>query len=414
MISLLNKLPAISGTVFARLAVVAIGLLTSVITARSLGPEGRGQYFTVMTVAAIVAQFGNLGLSSSNTFLAAQYPAAAKRLVLNGVWVCAVLGSGCALVVAAFGSEIASFVGLSVELLWPACILAPAILAFTLASSVLVAMEKFVALNMWQLANAVLAAVVLGACAASEGAPIQFVFATTAVALSVSSAITIQLVSGDGVKLAFDRALFRQGVEFSSRAYFALLLGFLLQRAAVTLLAANHGQTEVGYFSIAAQINDVLIILPTTVSMVLFPMLVKQDRGRWQTTWQALRYGTAMMAVVCAIAAIVGYPLIAWVFGRPFSQSYFVLLWLLPGVMMLSMTTILSQFIVAKRFPRSLIMIWAVGLTVCICVGWPLTALFGANGAAAAQSAGTVVVFVGCALLARRVANEEFVIESRT
>lgn len=41
----------------------AIGLMTSVIVTRALGPEGRGLYGVAVTVGAIGVQFGNMGLA---------------------------------------------------------------------------------------------------------------------------------------------------------------------------------------------------------------------------------------------------------------------------------------------------------------------------------------------------------------
>ncbi|MEZ5850029.1 MAG: hypothetical protein R3D68_05165 [Hyphomicrobiaceae bacterium] len=45
-----------------KMAAAGVGLLTSVLVARSLGPDGRGAFATVMTLAAIGMQFANLGL----------------------------------------------------------------------------------------------------------------------------------------------------------------------------------------------------------------------------------------------------------------------------------------------------------------------------------------------------------------
>src|SRR2546421_5318255 len=183
MDQLARKLPAVAGTIAARVAVLAAGLGASIVTARSLGPVGRGQYYAITTIAAIVAQFGNLGLSSSNTYLAARDPAISWSLVVNGLWICITVAFGAALVVTAVGGALASRLGVSPQLLWAVCVMAPAMLAFTLGSSVLVAHERFAALNLWQIAHALIAMALLVGCALLGAGVAAYVIATALAAV---------------------------------------------------------------------------------------------------------------------------------------------------------------------------------------------------------------------------------------
>ena len=393
------RLPAIAGTIGARVIILAAGLGASIVTARALGPDGRGQYYALTTVAAIVAQFGNLGLSSSNTYLAARDRGSSWSLVVNGLWICAVVAVVSAAVIAVTGDQLALRLQLPRQLLWAACFLGPAMLAFTFGSSVLVANERFGSLNGWQVLNALLATGALGACAAAGVGVSTFVMATALVAIVTVAVLTIDLARGQRISLRFDIPLFRRGIAFASRAYLALLLGFLLQRAAVTLLAAYRSPSEIGFFSVAAQIYDVLVIFPTSVGMVLFPMLIRQRTETWTTTRQALMVTSCVMLVACVLAALLGRPLIPLVFGHAFTPSYGVMLWLLPGVILISITTVLSQFLVADGFPMVLVVNWAVGFGCCFAAGIPLTQRFGASGAAAAQSIGIAAVAMGAILL---------------
>lgn len=382
--------------------ILAAGLGGSIVTARSLGPEGRGQYYAIMTLAAIVAQFGNLGFSSSNTFLASREPRVSWALVANGLWVCMVVALVSALVMAGAGTSLAERLAVPEPLLWAVCLIGPAMLGFTLGSSVLVANERFMALNVWQIANALLAVALLIGCAAAGAEVIAFVLATCVAAILTVIGLTIDLARGHTVSLRFDWSLFRRGLGFGSRAYVILLLGFLIQRAAVTLLATYRDAHDIGLFSVAAQIYDVLVIVPTSVGMVLFPMLIRQTGGSWETTRQALLATVGLMLVACTGVAAIGRPIISFVFGAEFAPSFDVLLWLLPGVLFISATTVMSQFVVKDGFPSVLIVWWAAGLVVCLVSGVPLTQTHGASGAAAAQSLGMAVVCAGISVLTLR------------
>ena len=59
----------ISQTFVTRVFVAAIGLVTSVLVARILGPEGRGAYAVAMAIGAMGVQLGNLGLQAANTYV---------------------------------------------------------------------------------------------------------------------------------------------------------------------------------------------------------------------------------------------------------------------------------------------------------------------------------------------------------
>ena len=55
------RLSSVSGTIAARIGVMLCGLVTGIVSARVLGPAGRGQYFAVTTISALLAQTMNLG-----------------------------------------------------------------------------------------------------------------------------------------------------------------------------------------------------------------------------------------------------------------------------------------------------------------------------------------------------------------
>jgi O-antigen/teichoic acid export membrane protein len=83
------QIRSITATFAAKVGSAMLGLLASVIVARSLGPEGRGSLAAATTLAAIGMQFGNLGLHASNTYYIArdrsQLPAIFANLIVAAV-----------------------------------------------------------------------------------------------------------------------------------------------------------------------------------------------------------------------------------------------------------------------------------------------------------------------------------------
>jgi len=398
---------AISATVTTRGTIVVAGLLTSILTARALGPDGRGQYFTVTTIAAILAQFGNLGLSSSNVFLAARNPESAWPLTVNSFWLSIIVGivvMGC---VAVFGVPLSRRFDVPLAILWMITIITPAILLFTLGGSILDGSERFAALNGWHLVNAILALALLTACLLGGVGVTGFTAATAIAAAVAATGLVAHMAMGAPRSWRVDAALFRSGVPYAGKAYLVLLLGYLLQRLGVTLLAWFQAPSEIGQFSVALQIHDVLIILPGAIGLVLFPRFVQNPGRAWDSARAALGLAIAVMAALCAVAAAIGGVLIPALFGESFAPAYKVMLGLLPAVLLVSATTVLSQFLVAKGFPGLLIVAWLAGVLVSVLAGLRLVPIHGAFGAAIAQSLGAFVVFLGvCALTFERLGVE--------
>ena len=68
----------------------------AVITARVLGPEDRGRYYYVLTLAAVGAQLASLGIHSNNSFLVSRRPELLPQLMANAAWIALVGGTAAA------------------------------------------------------------------------------------------------------------------------------------------------------------------------------------------------------------------------------------------------------------------------------------------------------------------------------
>ena len=63
----------------------------AILTARMLGPEDRGRYYYIITLAAVGVQFASFGIHSSNSYLIARTAGLLAQVMTNTAWI-AVLG----------------------------------------------------------------------------------------------------------------------------------------------------------------------------------------------------------------------------------------------------------------------------------------------------------------------------------
>ena len=383
-----------SSVTLARLCVIACGVVTGIATARALGPQGRGQYFAVVTAAGLISQTLNLGLTSSNVFLGARDRASIWPLLMNSVWLAAGAAAvGCGAVLM-FGPKLVRALVVPDEMLWAVCIISAATLLWNLVLSLLVAMERFAATNLWQVGNALLTLAAIVSCALLGATPTQFALATAATATITAVGLCMFIARGRTASPAFSWPLARAGIGFSARAYGTLLLGYFLQRSGAGLVAVGSTAVQLGEYSIASQIFDVLLIVPGSISMVLFPALVRRERDSWPEVRRTVALTVALMLVLCGLAALTAPWLIPLIFGPRYRGAVPLLWCLLPAVLAYSITSVLSQYLAARSFPLSLLVAWGLGLGLSTVIGPAMTAQHGAAGAALAQSAGSLLVCV--------------------
>lgn len=390
---------SVSSTIAARLAVVVCGLATSIVSARVLGPAGRGQYFAVMTLAALFGQALNLGLTSSNVLLGAQDHGRLRPLLINSLYVASFFGLVGVAIVFGWGRMLAARVDLPVSFLFAVCAVGATMLFWNLAGSLLMAVERFHTMNVWQLVNALASVAGVAACALCRAGSPGFVLAAVLAATSTAIGLFWFMIAGRKGSRRFSWGLVRLGFDFSSRAYLALVFGYFLQRAGAAVMTVHGEAGALGEYSIASQAFDVLLIVPASVSTVIFPFLVRAGETSWPHVRRAARYTVLLMLAVCSATAIAAPWVVPALFGEQYAAAVPVLWALLPAVIAYTVISVLSQYLVIREFPWSLVVVWAAGLALAYGAAGVLTRVHGATGAAVGQSLGAAFVCAGVLII---------------
>ena len=394
-------------TLLSRSIQLISGFAGTVVTARFLGPEARGEYFLVITITLVVVQFANVGLPSSNTFYVARDRRLLGPLVSNSVWVSLVLGGGGAVIAVALLNATGWITTQQPSLMWFAVALAPAILFFMLGTNLLVGIQRMGVFNIVEAASnlGVTAALVLAGLAAFD---VHGFLAISTGTWSIAAAVLlVYLWRQDRAPLRFRTDVLAGGLRYSVKAYLITAIGFLVLRSNVFVLQHYYGSRELGFYSVAAQVGDALAIIPASVALVLFPKLVKDAAGRWHSTVRVSAVVAGALAVACGIAGLLAVPFMRIAFGTAFVPAAAVLQLLLPGVFALGVASVLSQFLAAIGVPRLLVGIWIVTLGILLLVGRLLIPRHAGAGAAASLSIAYAALLTMVATLAYRHRHSE-------
>ncbi len=378
------------GTLLGRGLALSLGLLTGVVVARHLGPEGRGLFAIATLATGLGIQFGNMGLHAANTFLVAGFPDRLPRLLGNSL-------------VAAIGMGIlVGIVGAALRWIWPGAISihgllwwlalagVPLGLAYLLMQSLILGIHQVLAFNLIEIISKALAGIlIVAAIVAGRSTPEWMMAASLAATAAGMSWCFVKLKSRSG-RIHVSLPDFRMSLGYGTRAYFAALLSFLLQRVALLLVQHNDGATEAGHFSIALMLFDIAYFLPVTVGTILFPRLCALDSpsARWALTRTAVWYVTVVMAVIVLALGMFSDLVIRLLFGQAFLPATAIFRLLLPGLLFLSVSSILMNFIGSSQMHPIVIFAPALGLMAMLLTYLSNIATQGPEWAALSTSVG--------------------------
>ncbi|MFC4303468.1 polysaccharide biosynthesis C-terminal domain-containing protein [Cohnella boryungensis] len=374
----------ILGTFSTRIFLILIGLVGSVLVARSLGPSGRGLVAVASTIGAIGIQFGNLGLHASNTY----YVAKDKKL-LN-----ALLGNSFVIALGVCGT--ATFMVYLVFTLWPkispiqgtllvmSLISVPLGLLYLLLQNLLIGINEIKQFNLIEVVSKIFYTLaillVIGSGWISANTIYVVVLATSVIGILWAWLVLKRHLSS---RLAVSKQVFNQTFQYGIKAYVVALLSFLVLKVDLLMIQYLLDTESTGYYSIALTLADYVYMLPVVVGTILFPKLaaIESVQERWAFTAKILKPFTLFMVVFIGVTAIMSKPLILLLFGEEFISSLSAFLWLLPGILFLSINTILMNYFASLGMPKNTIYSTATATVANIIFNFILLPEYGIIGA---------------------------------
>jgi O-antigen/teichoic acid export membrane protein len=379
----------VSETYATQILNIAILLVTTVLITRSLGPQGRGIYAVAMAVGALGVQLSNAGLHFSNTYHVSQDRSLLSALLGNTLLVSFGLGGLIAVLgwtVCSLEPRIAPVQGTALALgfLW-----IPFGLALMLTENLLLGIHEVRAYNTVEALNKITVLTLVVALLLAVRPRVEWFLAAgfTALLLSLSAA----LVKLGRFVHGWPRpslAVLRSNLPLGLRAYLLLLLSFLVLRIDLLMVKYMLGAEQAGYYSVAATMADICLVLPTAIATVLFPKLCGMlDPGQKLTLVRRVSLGVGLaLLFTLLVASILAAPLVTLVFGRPFLPAAAAFVWLTPGILTLGVEVVIVQFLNSLGIPKSVLVVWIVSTVANILGNFWAIPHFGIVGASAVSS----------------------------
>jgi O-antigen/teichoic acid export membrane protein len=372
--------------------VVLIRFPLGILTARFLGPEGKGLYHLIFLSVVMCAALGELGLGPASIYFIGRdrklLPKVLGNLFLVVGSVSLFLNTAGFLFLVHLKPQVyaslPAWIWLLVGLLVPLQILES--LLMQVLSAVLRIKEISiieVAAILFQLLLFLLLVGVMGLSV--QGALLAYGLQSF---LTVASYFLLILRHG-GIPSWPDLPLLRESLWFGIKSYLSNLMKYLNFRLDAFLVAglSPHGIQATGVYSVAVSLAEMLLFIPRSIRRSLFPMVAaSNDSEANRITSTACRHTMLLSLLAAAGVALFGPLMIHRLYGSQFVTALVPLFILLPGIAISSQSVILYGDLAGRGKPEVGTMSTLAGLVATVALDFVLIPSYGITGAAAAST----------------------------
>lgn len=370
------------------------GLAVSVVISRTLGPGGRGIYALAITIGTLGVQLGNFGLHSSNTFFAAKSPDLIGTLIANTVWLS--FGGGATIagllwIAFAIWPDWAPIKGWNLTL---ALIAIPIGLSYLLLQNLLLGCYRVAAFNYIELSNRLINIALLLVLLLNHYVSSATALGANLLATAAATGWSLYVLLAGSTLSSPSWQLLKRTFPYAFRAYLLSFFSFTVLKADTLIVEHLLGAEQTGIYAVAVGMADVLCMAPITVASILFPKLssMSDPDEKWRKTRSVCGLVGIVMALIGLVCALASSILIRALFGQVFLPAANAFIWLMPGVVFISMTGIWSMYVGSVFIPMRSVFLFFTMSALNIVLNFIFLPTLGIKGASIASS----VCYLGC------------------
>ena len=360
----------IAHTSGAKIYSLLIGILTLSLTARLLGPEGRGQVAAITTWVSMFSTFAYLSLGQVALHRMAddrthqRFGHMLGSLILL-TFALTLAGWLVALGMYGYNPE-GAFKGLPVWALLIGFLALPFMIWEQYGSSLLMGLERVRTYNKYQVIGRTLSALALFALVGGLGWGVSGAMGASLLGQVIVAlggvGFLIQFARSKNLSFRPDKGEIRALLAGGAKLHLNAIGNFLFVSVNVLILSNYHGPEQTGYFQLATQLLGILMIIPQAASMVIFGKVATLGpNGAWPDNKRILFQITIGMIVLSGIAAVFAPWGITILAGDKFMPAIEPFQWMLLGLIGMTFSTVMAPQWIGRGY------FWqAAGLTFLV------------------------------------------------
>lgn len=362
-----------------------------ILTARYLGPEGKGQVALAMTTGFLLARILCLGLDQAVPYYLASRKMAPQYVLGNCVLIILfALGVGYLCIYPALTRYLLDSLlsGLSVSLLYLGSLTFILYLLRLFVNSMLAGFQQFgkqtlhnLAISVGSILSGIIALIVLGV---GPGGYIGLHVLFGAGTLLVGFWKVFQVVSPE-VSISLDKAA--EMLKYGLKSMLAQLLTLVDLRLDIYLINLFLSISSVGIYTVAVSVGTLFWVIPNGIAAALFPRAAAVEGKDSERLTAFVCRNTLWFTVMGSTAvALVSKPLFIFVFGEMFQEAALAFALLVPGIIGQVVARICFTDCAARGYPEKATISMVFTAVLTIFFDLMLIPRLGISGAALASS----------------------------
>jgi O-antigen/teichoic acid export membrane protein len=365
---------------------IAVGLATSIVVARVLGPDGQGYAAYAILVFTLIGSYGHFGLNNAGMYF--QKRGSFPRDTVFNVNLTALFLTFAVIALASLSLWRAGLLlgGYPSFFLIAGLVFVISDFVFNQHHSWYIGDERIIESNRFNLSVffAKSAAVIL--LWLTKTLTVYSFFGLQALSM-LANALYLDLRLGMKFRPRLDLALLKAEYRFGGIIWLGAVFAFLHYRADQFMIKLFLGTADLGIYTVAVNIAELMFLIPLSVSTALSGRLYNTQE---HAAGRDLMARTLKLSLyICALLAVLGIPaslLVPFVYGQAFAGAVPSTMILLAGVVFASVAKVTAPYFYTLGKPVFHLIITFATLLLNIALNWMLIPVYGIAGAALASS----------------------------
>ena len=403
----MNLRRLIAATSLTRMYWMAGATIATMVTARCLGPDGRGVIAATTSWLFMLFTFGHLSLAHVVMYVAggsarSQLPAVVGVLLAVTAAIAAIAWFVVLALYVLAHQLLFEHIPLSALLVVLAAL--PCLIWMEYANSLLIVAGDVHRLNVAQITGTTttIVVVVVGVAVLKGGVVVALFANLAGYLVTIAVGMPVILAAAGTIRVARPVAvrLLREG----ARLHVGAVGTFFLTYASVILLNHWRPLPEVGWYQLALQLTIALQVVPMAMTTVAYSLVSRDGPDQAWAAHRRLVGQTMAYAVVAALGVLIGAPLAVRLVGGPgFEPAVAIARILGLSVFGAAFSAVMTPQWVVRGYFGAASALSLLAVAVGLIGNWTLIPRFGPTGAAWTMVASYMIHFVGNGAFAWRI-----------
>uniref|UniRef100_C6DZV4 Polysaccharide biosynthesis protein n=1 Tax=Geobacter sp. (strain M21) TaxID=443144 RepID=C6DZV4_GEOSM len=378
-----------AATLLTQVFLIVLGMASGILVARVLGPDLKGKAALLSNVVQMLSMIGGLGIGSSCAFFIARKQYRPGQIILLSLYCSLAFGAvTTALFFLSYPLHKKVWDGIPFVLVSSTALLTVSYILLNYLVRVVAGYDKIYEMNAVDLVKAVLGLFFTYLLIEVMQLKLTGFVVSLYLAVLVQGLFLFWVLRKDltaGFRLP--GGMLKSSIDYGLKSYGILVINFLNYRLDMFLLKYFKSSEEVGYYSLAVGMAELLWLMPNSTIAPLFNRIASgENKDKSLLTVRTCRWSLYSLIAISALLLFCGRFFIELLYGADYLPSYQPFMFLLPGVCLFPVYKLLVVDLAARGMPGYGTITSVVALIANVGFNLILIPRFGTVGAAVSSS----------------------------